>query len=167
MGGHRNSLGRAGEVLELLRADGSRTDELFACIAAGDAWVRMRAVDTFEKLVRERPERGRPYVTRIIDELTRSDQPSVQWHVAQLLAVLDLTPVQRSAAVAWLSARLATTEVDWIVAAHAMTTLVDLRRRGLVGASDVVPLLEVQRAHRSPSVRRKAHRLLDEARGPA
>lgn len=160
VGGHRNSLGRAGEVLEAVRADASRTDELVACIGADDAWVRMRAVDTFEKLVREEPARGQPYVALVLDDLTRSDQPSVQWHVAQLLALLDLTPHEQARALGWLTARIATTEVDWIVAAQSMATLVHLVRRGVVRAAEVEPLLRVQLEHRSASVRRKAARFL-------
>ena len=157
-GGHRTSLGRAGEVLTLLRADGSRTDELFACISADDAWVRMRAVDTFEKLVREDAARGAPYVGRVLDELTTSDQPSVQWHVAQLLDLVDLTAAQRATAITWLRGRVSTTEVDWIVAVQALATLVSFVRRGWIPASDVLPLLEVQEAHASASVRRKVTR---------
>ncbi len=165
VGGRTNSLGRASEVLDLLRADGSRTDELVACISADDAWVRMRAVDTFEKLVREDPERGRPYVEHVLAVLTRSDQPSVQWHVAQLLDELELTPARRGTAIAWLKARIATTDVDWIVAAQSMTTLVSLQQQGHVEASDLDALLEVQQSHRSASVRRKATRFREDLQG--
>lgn len=165
VGGRTNSLGRASDVLDLLRADGSRTDELVACISADDAWVRMRAADTFEKLVREDPHRGRPYVEHVLTVLTRSDQPSVQWHVAQLLDLLELTPDQRDTAVAWLRERVATTEVDWIVAAQSMTTLVSLQRQGHVEAADLDALLEVQQSHPSASVRRKATRFRDGLHG--
>ncbi|GGL34240.1 hypothetical protein H9L10_00860 [Phycicoccus endophyticus] len=155
-GGHTNALGRAGEVLAHLRTDDARTGELFACIADDDAWVRMRAVDTFEKLVREDPDRGVPYIHRVLTELTGSDQPSVQWHVAQLLGELPLTASRRATAVAWLRERLTSTDVDWIVAAQSMATLVGFVRAGLLERARVVPLLEVQTGHRSASVRRKA-----------
>ena len=163
-GGPSNSRGRSAEVLDLLRGDPARLDELFACIADDDAWVRMRAVDTFEKLVREDPSLGAPYTERVLSELTRSDQPSVQWHVAQLVGVLALTADQRTAAASWLRARLATTDVDWIVAANAMATLVGLAHEGELPPEEVAPLLEVQTAHRSASVRRKATRLLEQLR---
>lgn len=160
-GGHTNSLGRSAEVLDAVRADGSRLEELFACIADDDAWVRMRAVDGFEKLVREDPSRGGPYVGRVLDELTRSDQASVQWHVAQLLDLLALTDAERARGIAWLRARVATTDVDWIVAAQSMATLVALARDGHLGAEELAPLLEVQTHHHSASVRRKAAAFLD------
>lgn len=59
-----------------------------------------------------------PFVDRILGDLGHREQPSVQWHVAQLLAELDLTPSQRRRAVAWLQQRIATTDVDWIVASR-------------------------------------------------
>ena len=161
-GGHSNSLGRSGEVLELLRRDPSRLEELFRCIAADDAWVRMRAVDTFEKLVREDPARGAPFTGRVVAELTRSDQPSVQWHTAQLLGLLTLTPAQEAAAVRWLTTRLEDPDVDWIVAAQSMTTLVAFAGRGVVPPADVARLVERQTRHGSASVRRKATRFLTE-----
>ncbi|WP_030528652.1 hypothetical protein [Phycicoccus jejuensis] len=155
-GGRSNSLGRAGEVLALLRDDPARLDELVACISHDDPWVRMRAVDTVEKLVRERPALGQPYLPHVLDDLARSGQPSVQWHVAQLLALLGLDDDQRARAVRWLTDRLRTADVDWIVAAQSMATLVGLHHDGHVATDDVVALLEVQTTHRSASVRRKA-----------
>ncbi|WP_299445741.1 hypothetical protein [uncultured Phycicoccus sp.] len=155
-GGHTNSLGRAGEVLADVQGDRARLPELFACISDPDAWVRMRAVDTFEKLVRSDPACAGPYVEDIVTVLTRSDQPSVQWHVAQLFDVIELTAAQRETAVAWLTARVATTDVDWIVATQAMTTLLGFARRGVVASENLRPLLEVQAGHRSAAVRRKA-----------
>ncbi len=155
-GGHTNSLGRAGEVLAHVQGDRSRLPELFACISDADAWVRMRAIDTFEKLVRSDPACAGPYVEDIVTVLTRSHQPSVQWHLAQLFDVIELTAAQREAALAWLTARVATTDVDWIVAAQAMTTLFGFAQRGVVAPEGLRPLLEVQAGHRSASVRRKA-----------
>lgn len=143
-GGHRNSLGRSGELVELLRQDPARIEELFACIGDEDAWVRMRAVDAFEKVVAARPQVGLPFVERVLGDLAQSEQPSVQWHVAQLLAELELTPSQRRRAVAWLQQRIATTEVDWIVASNAMRTLLGFGRAGHVAAAELRPCFQVQ-----------------------
>ncbi len=166
-GGHSNSLGRSAEVLELLRRDAARLDELVACLEDDDAWVRMRAVDTLEKLVREDPALGQPYLGRILGDLARSDQPSVQWHVAQLLDLLTLTPAEQETALRWLTARVTTTEVDWIVATQSMATLVSFARQGVVAPEEVAPLLEVQTGHRSASVRRKAAGFLTALRSQA
>ncbi|MDQ2852879.1 MAG: hypothetical protein M3Y49_19500 [Actinomycetota bacterium] len=160
IGGHRNSLGRAGELVELLRQDPARVEELFACISDDDAWVRMRAVDTFEKVVAAQPQIGLPFVERILDDLAHREQSSVQWHVAQLLDELDLTPSQRRRAVAWLLQRIATTDVNWIVASNVMKTLLRFGRSGHVAASFLRPLFDVQMDHPSAAVRRNAGKAL-------
>jgi hypothetical protein len=155
-GGHRNSLGRSAEVLDCVAADPARMPELWACVFDDDAWVRMRAIDTFEKLVRDDPTRGAPYAASLLDDLTTSEQPSIQWHLAQLVPLLDLDDDQLARAVAWLVDRVSTTDVDWIVAANAVKTLVELHGRGVVETDVLRPLLETQTEHRSASVRRKA-----------
>lgn len=137
-------------------ADRERLDELWACIGHDDPYVRMRAIDSFEKVVNDQPTWADPYVPRVVDELTASRQPSIQWHVAQLFPQVRLDDDQRERAIAWLLARLATTDVDWIVSVHCMRTLLNFRERGDVGTELLRPLFEVQSDHHSKTVRRKA-----------
>lgn len=160
VGEHRNSLGRSGELVELLKRDPARIEELFACISDDDAWVRMRAVDAFEKVVADRPQVGVPFVDRILDDLAHREQPSIQWHVAQLLAEVELTPPQRQQAITWLQQRVATIDVDWIVASNVMKSLLTLCRSGHVTAAELRPLFDVQRHHPSATVRRNAGKAL-------
>lgn len=155
-GGHSNSLGRAGEVLRITQSDNSRLDELFSCISADDAWVRMRAIDTFEKLVKDKPALVQPYLPVIFSNLTKSSQPSIQWHLAQIFSEVKLTAEERSKAIAWLKNMITTTEVDWIVSVNAMKALLLFHQNGFIAASDIVPLCKVQEGHASKSVRKKA-----------
>lgn len=154
--GRSNSLGRAGEVVAAVLDDRGRLDELWACIGDDDAYVRLRAIDSFEKVVNEQPAWADPYVARIVDELTDSRQPSVQWHVAQLFRQVQLAQDQRERAILWLRAWLTTTDVDWIVSVNCMRTLLDFHERGHVEAEVLRQLFEVQRDHHSKTVRRKA-----------
>lgn len=156
VGGHSNSLGRAGEVLRITQSDNSRLDELFSCISADDAWVRMRAIDTFEKLVKDKPALAQPYLPTIFSNLTKSSQPSIQWHLAQLFSEVELTAKERSEAIAWLKNMITTTEVDWIVSVNAMKALLLFHQNGFIAASDIVPVCKVQEEHASKSVRKKA-----------
>src|SRR5688572_25346019 len=123
VGGKTNSLGRASEVIDSVYADPSRLDELFNCISADDAWVRMRAIDSFEKIIKEKPEWVRPYVGKIFNHLTLSSQPSIQWHLAQIFSEVELTEKQQDRALAWLKDKIATTNVDWIVSINTMKAL--------------------------------------------
>ena len=161
-GGHANSLGRSNEVLEIVRKDTSKLDELFSCISADDAWVRMRAIDTFEKLVKEQPALVQPYLKSILNELTKSEQPSIQWHLAQIFGEAALSDSQRKDVIAWLKARVTTTEVDWIVSVNVMKTLLAFCKSGFMRADELAPLFKTQSEHPSKSVRKKAAVFLQE-----
>lgn len=155
-GGKANTLGRASEVITLINADSSRLTELFDCISDDDAWVRMRAIDSFEKIVRDVPEVAQPYLSRIFNELTLSEQPSIQWHLAQLFIEVELTETQREKAITWLKTRIKTPDVDWIVSVNTMKALLHFKQLGFVTAGELKALVAVQETHHSQSVRKKA-----------
>lgn len=123
-GGHHNSLGRTEEVVAIVVDDQGRLDELFACLDSPDELVRLRAGDALEKVCRERPEWFVPYADRFLAEIGRIDQPSVQWHAAQVLDHLrpDLTAAQRRRATELLRGYLAESD-DWIVLNTSMGIL--------------------------------------------
>lgn len=160
VGGRSNSLGRVDDVVTAAVADPARLPELYDCLAETDAWVRMRAADALEKVCRRHPEWFGPYVDRLLEEYADHDQASIQWHLAQVVGHVELTDAQARAATAWLSRMLARDDLDWIVAAHAMQTLVGLAASGNLPRAELVGLLQVQLGHRSRSVVRKAEKLL-------
>jgi hypothetical protein len=159
VGGKSNSLGRVDEVIALVEADESRVDELYDCLFENDAWTRMRAADALEKICRHHPDWLLPFVDRFPGELATSSQPSIQWHLAQIYGQVELTSGQRSAAIMWLSRLLSNRDVDWIVAAHAMDTLSQFARDGFFPWSELVPLLDIQKMHRSAAVVKRATKL--------
>lgn len=161
VGGSSNSLGRAGEVVEAVLAEPSRLAELFDCLFLEDAWQRMRAADALEKVCRGEPALLVPYLPRLLDEVAAIDQASVQWHLAQLLGELPLTPSQTGRAIAVLTRNLRRDDVDWIVASHSMETLAGFARDGRMPREELLPLLRRQQGHRSRAVVRRATRLLD------
>lgn len=161
VGGKTNSLGRAAEVLSLVLEDQSRLEELYLCIFAEDAWVRMRAVDSFEKVCRMHPEWIAPYIDRFANELSVSTQPSVQWHLAEMYGELPLTDTQKRFAIDWLTALLSSPNIDWIVPANTMATLAHFTRDGSLPVSKLVFLLKIQQQHKSNAVKKRASKLLD------
>lgn len=156
VGGRSNSLGRAAEVVDAVVADPARLRELLDCVHDEDAWVRMRAVDAVEKVCRVDPSLLDPFVDELLTTWTTRDQASVQWHLAQVLRQVSLSGEQHDRAVSWLVARVATTHVDWIVAVEVLRTLLGFASSGALDVEVVAGLVEVQRGHRSASVRRKA-----------
>lgn len=115
-GGHPNSLGRTEEVVGIVVDDRTRLDELFACLESPDELVRMRAGDGLEKVCRQKREWFLPWADRFLAEFGRIDQPSVQWHTAQILDHLrpHLTDRQRQQANDLLINYLDQSD-DWIV----------------------------------------------------
>jgi hypothetical protein len=161
-GGKTNSLGRASEVLNFVLGDKSMLAELYDCLFADDAWVRMRAADCLEKVCRVHPDWIEPYVDRMLHDLVPSKQPSIQWHLAQMIAEIKLTEDQRQQAIAWLKKLLSSVEVDWIVSVNSMKTLVQFSHEGILAKGEAIPLFEIQRQHTSNTVRKKAAQFLQD-----
>lgn len=159
VGGKTNLLGRSAEVLRLVLDDASLLDELYECMFDEDAWVRMRAADTIEKVCREHPEWIEKYVNRFIDDFSSNTQASIQWHLAQIYRQVALTDIQKRQIILWLENLLATTEIDWIVAANAMDTLAQFTSDGAYPRNKLMPLLDIQSHHRSKSVVKRAARM--------
>lgn len=160
IGGHANSLGKTGDVIQEVLGDKSLLEELYGCMFNDDAWVRMRAADAFEKVCREHPDWIEPYVDRIQAELSGNDQQaSIKWHLAQIYPQVALTSVQKQRALEWLTALISTVDVDWIVSANAMEALVAFTKNGDFSQDKLKQLLDIQTGHKSNSVMKKANKL--------
>ena len=162
VGGKSNSLGRVNDVIELVLHDKTNLNELYSCVFNEDAWVRMRAIDALEKICRQHPNWLLPYVDKFQVDLNHSDQPSIQWHLAQIYDQVNLSPKQKLLAIDWLKKLLSSVETDWIVLANAMQTLVHFTKDNSFSKSDMVSLLKVQQKHKSKSVIKKVNKLLSE-----
>jgi hypothetical protein len=98
----------------------------------------------------------------MLQDWASSSQPSIQWHLAQILAEVRLTGGQKERALTWLKEMLLSNEVDWIVAVNTMKTLVQFCHEGLVTKEEVAPLFELQHQHKSNTVRKKAAQFLQD-----
>jgi hypothetical protein len=82
--------------------------------------------------------------------------------LAQIYAQVALTDVQKQAAQDWLVGLLSTKEVDWIVAANAMDTLVKFTKDGSFPIAKMTRLLKIQQQHMSNAVVKRATKYLVE-----
>ena len=162
VGGKSNSLGRTNEVIDTVLSDKGRLEELYDCVSSDDAWIRMRAIDAIEKVCRHHPEWIKPYIDKFQNTLAKNNQPSVQWHLAQMYAQLDMNDNQKKIAIDWLKSMLSDTEVDWIVSVNVMKTLVQFSHEGLVDTDIAIGLVNIQQNHKSKSVVKKANGFLHE-----
>lgn len=161
-GGKANSLGRVNDVIALVLDDKKLLDELYGCMRHENPWVRMRGADAFEKICRIHPDWISPYIPSIQQELSGDDQQaSIKWHIAEIYSQVTLKEAERVFAINWLSEQLATTNVDWIVAANCMKTLLTFTNQGHFPVQDLRRLLEIQKTHNSKSIVRKAAAISD------
>jgi hypothetical protein len=162
-GGHPNSLGRTEEVVRVVLADQARLEELFGTISSEDPTVRLRVGDALEKVCREQPGWFLPHVDRLLEQLGPLDQPSVQWHVAQMLQHLrgDLSDDQRERATRLLQGYL-TRSTDWIVLNVTMDVLTGWSQHDPTLGPWLVPELErLSRDTRRSVARRAGQRLAE------
>ena len=64
-------------VIEAVLHDPTRVGELFECVKDQDAYVRMRAGDALEKVCRANLSIVQLLKTRVLNEMSALDQPSV------------------------------------------------------------------------------------------
>ena len=115
--------------MSVVLAQPQRLDELIHCIVdSNNEIVRMRASDALEKICRARPALLQPHATVLLGEMSTIDQPSVRWHVAQMLGHIKLSPRQRERAAALLRKNLDESS-DWIVLNHSLDTMAVLARQ--------------------------------------
>jgi hypothetical protein len=155
-------------VVDLVLAEPARLAELFAAINDSDEVVRLRVGDALEKVCRGQPEWFLPYVDRLLDDIGQIEQPSVQWHVAQMLHQLrgGLSEDQARRSTELLQRNLATSS-DWIVLNVTMDILAGWAQHDADLATWLVP--ELARLQNDPrrSVAKRATRRIDEIRGRA
>jgi len=146
-GGNPRTLHNVDEVTKTILADPGRLHELVRCVLDGhDEIARMRSGDALEKVCRAQPWLVQPYVPLLLGELAKIHQPSVQWHMAQMLGHVRLTAPQRHLAVRLMNKNL-DESTDWIVLNRSLDTLAILARADPAVVDD----LRVQLGHHEQS----------------
>ena len=158
-GGDPRSLHGVEEVIAVALSDPSALEALFGCLFCADAVVRMRAGDALEKIARIQPALLAPCTRRLLSDVADVDQPSVQWHLAQILTEIELTPQQRQRAIAILKRNLERYE-DWIVVNLTLQTLAHFARDDPALYRELVPILRSHQADTRKSVAKRATKLL-------
>jgi len=158
-GGDPRTLRNVDLVIDAVLAEPVRLDELIGCIRdSHDEVVRMRAADVLEKVCRARPSLVQPHVPLLLAELSRIDQPSVQWHLAQMLGQVRLTQTQRRRAVGLMN-RNCEESGDWIVLNCSLETLAILARQDPSIADDLRAQISRHEQSNRKSLASRARRL--------
>lgn len=160
-GGDPRSLGKTNEVVEYVMADQSKLDELFVCIFSPEATVRMRAGDALEKVCRARPDWLVPYVDTLLGKVAVIDQPSIQWHLAQMIGELDLNPSQYNRVVNILKNNLENS-TDWIVLNYSLEVFAQFVRKDASLKPYFIKQLHKHQKNQHKSVAKRATKLLSD-----
>lgn len=123
-GGHPNSLGNTVAVVEFVLNNPARFEELFNCYFSADEVVRLRVSNAMKRICQANKKLILPYVDRFLDEISKINQPSTQWTLAQLFMLWekDLTPFQKERAIVIMQENIAF-NTDWIVLNMTMNTI--------------------------------------------
>ena len=123
-GGHPNSLGNTIEVVDIVLADKKKFDDLYQCYFSEDEVVRLRVSNAMKRICKEHPEWLVPYIDNFLNEISKINQASTQWTLAQLFLWLedDMSKLQLEKAKEILKTNL-TKSNDWIVQNTTMETL--------------------------------------------
>ncbi len=159
-GGHPNSLGRTVEVVNIVLEQPSRLSELYDCYFSPDEVVRLRTSSALKRVCAERPKWLLWYVDGLLQDVSRIEQPSAQWTLAQLMASLhdSLSKEQKEKAVGVLQRNLQTSG-DWIVLNSTMQTLGEWAREDEALRNWLEPQLVRLSQDDRKSVARKAKKL--------
>ncbi|HVW16670.1 MAG TPA: hypothetical protein VHB30_00335 [Solirubrobacteraceae bacterium] len=158
-GGDPRSLGRIAEVIEAVLADRSRCRELFECLFSDDETVRMRAADGLEKVAARRPDMIEPFTPELLGPVAEIAQPSVQWHLAEILGEISLSAADRRRATRILKRNLESSE-DWIVIGDTMQTLTGFAESDAGLRAWLLPALRRHRDSGRKAVAKRAQKCL-------
>lgn len=124
IGGHPNSLGNTLEVVDMILLDNSLFDELFNCYFSDNEVVRLRVSNAMKRIFKENRNLLIPYLDRFLNEISKIEQASTKWTLAQLYLWMrnDMNNDQFSKAKSVIKHNLET-EKDWIVLNNSMETL--------------------------------------------
>jgi len=160
-GGDPRSLRNAAIVIDAASRQPGRLAELVQCVFSPDEIIRMRASDALEKVCRAHPGLLRPFVPRLLGQMSRIEQASVQWHLAQILTEVELDEAQRAAAITILEHNLDTSG-DWIVTNLTLQALATFARTSPAVRTRLIERLPHYRDSPYKSVASRARKLLAE-----
>ncbi len=157
-GGSRRSLGRAGEVADLLSSHPEDFPILIGLLWDPDPIVCMRAADTAEKVSRDNHRLLHPWKRELLGLLTEAVQQELRWHLALMIPRLNLTAAERRRAAPSLEEYL--NDRSSIVKTLAMQGLADLAAQDAKLRPEIVDKVATLTRTGTPAMRARGRKLL-------
>ncbi len=161
-GGHPNSLGNTINIVAKVLQNNTLFPELFHCYFSTDEVVRLRTSNAMKRIAREKKALLLPYLDRFLKEISKIDQASTQWTLAQLFGILenDMNKLQMAEAKKIMKNNIANHK-DWIVLNMTMDTLARWAQTDLNLKKWLVPHLQRLTKDSRKSVSKKAMKMLN------
>lgn len=157
-GGDLRSIGRADEVVDLVRTRPELFPSLLQGMRSSDAVLKARCADAAEKVSTVHPEWLIPHRRLLIEQLARDPQPEVRWHVAPMLARLPLDEAEVARVVTLLTQWLG--DASSIVKTLSMQALADLAERHEALRPEVLRHLREWTVVGTPAMKARGRKLL-------
>ena len=123
-GGHPNSLGKTEEVVAEILDNKPKPRDLMDCYKSSDEVVRLRVSSALKRITKVKPDWILEILDELLDDVSKIDQPSAKWSLAQMFMWLgdSFTQDQAAKATNILKNNLEN-EPDWIVQNTTMESL--------------------------------------------
>lgn len=158
-GNDLRSIGKSNEVVDLVTSDPELFEEVFNGIFHEDKVIRARCADAVEKVARKFPEYIQKRKPVILKNLKAYNQKEVIWHIASMLGVLKLTPIENKIAAAQLYKWLESSD-SIIVKVMCMQTLSDFALRDKKLIKSVRDEIEKQMINGAPAIKARGRHIL-------
>lgn len=160
-GGDPRSLGRTEEIVAFVIENTSKLNELLNCLFNDDEIVRMRAGDALEKVCRQKPALFQPYLDILLNKAPLIRQPSVQWHLAQILCQVSLSESQKRKAISIMRHNLETMD-EWVVTNLTLEAMALFVRKADLSKEEFAPVLNKHKNSRHKSVAARVAKISNE-----
>jgi hypothetical protein len=156
--GDRRTVGQVDEVVRAVLGQPELAASLVDCLDGVPEALAMRASDALEKVIAADPTIGAPYRARLVQICLGANQKEVQWHLAQLLPVLQ--PTEREARdLVRVWRELCHTSPSSIVRTSCLQAVADLAEAQPAFGPDLDELLTYALEDGTPAMRARARLL--------
>ncbi len=159
--GDMRTTGTSNKIVMAIVDDQEQFNRVFSAVSSDDKGLAMRAADAAEKASGQNPSLLPSHITKLLQLAKTSKQQEVQWHVAQMLERLELSPAQQKDAFQTL-ADMYETAKSRIVKASALQALVHIVLGDSVLEKKAFRLLNKAAASSIPSTQARARKLIKE-----
>jgi hypothetical protein len=158
LGNDLRKLKHNNKVIEAVN-DQKSFDELFRLVFHQDRALVMRAADAVEKIAAKNPTYLKPHKAELLSVLKNAEHQELKWHIAQLIARIDLDKTELTEAMHILSCWARNKNESKIVRVNALQGLFDIAQTHHEWKNSVLETLALMQHEMVPSIQARIRKL--------